>query len=317
MSKKTYRVRNWSQYNKALCQRGSLTFWFSPDVLRQWQQDSSSFRHGNQRYTDMLIISALTLRQLYRLPLRATAGLLESLAKLLNQPGCTPHYSTLSRRAAKLSFSLAVKHSKTARHVLVDSTGIQIIGEYEWKRYKYGVERCRYQAWRKLHLAMDADTQDILSATMTDSARLDSNQFPRLIRDIPGAIQQITADGAYDKTCCYKTAYDRGAKPVFPPQHNARTQRRRTKDPALHARDQTITAIGRGEDRVDRLRAWKEANQYHRRSLVESMMFRFKSLFGDQLRSKKRENQLADLLIRCQAMNRITQLGMPDSYRVD
>jgi len=320
MTKKVYRVRNWRQYNKALCHRGSLTFWFSAEVLSGWKEDRSSWRHGNQVYTDMFILSALTLRQIYRLPLRATTGLMSSIIQLLKRSDKVAHYSTLCRRARSLHVSLAVKHSERARHVLIDSTGVQVIGESEWKYFKYGVKKCRYQTWKKLHITMDAETQEILSATMTDSINLDSNSLPDLVQAIPGKISQITGDGAYDKKNCYQSAHERNAKPVFPPQHNASLQRNKyKKNLSLLARDKIIEEIGRGRtpERHERLRLWKKANQYHRRSLVETAMFRLKSLFGDQMRSRHPLNQLTDLLIRCYAMNRITALGMPDSEPIN
>jgi hypothetical protein len=97
MSKKAYRVRNWSQYNKSLVKRGDLTFWFSPDLLDNWETQPGVKAHGNQKYSAMVIICALTLRQLFRLPLRATEGLMASLLHLLGLKQTVPHYSTLCR----------------------------------------------------------------------------------------------------------------------------------------------------------------------------------------------------------------------------
>ena len=314
MSKKTYRVRNWSQYNKSLVKRGDITFWFSPEMIKEWTEGGNQNTHGNQVYPDMIILCALTLRQLYRLPLRATEGLMASLAQLMHLNVSIPHYSTLSRRGKNLNISLAAQRVKEPIHVLVDSTGIQIIGGTEWKFNKYGKDKTRYQLWRKLHIAMDADHHTILSAKMTDSVRLDGNYLAGLIDQIKQPIKQITADGAYDKKRCYQKAYQRGAKPVFPPQHNACLQRNKyKKDPALLARDQAIKTIGRGIDRKERLKQWKENHNYHRRSLIETMMFRMKTLFGDQLRSRCLENQQTDLLIRCRAINLMNTLGMPMS----
>ena len=315
MAKKAYRVRNWKDYNKSLIQRGSLTFWFSEEVMDNWKTDQKSNCHGNQKYSDMLILCALTLRQLYRLPLRTTEGMMKSLAELAKLSVCTPNYSTLSRRGKRLKISLGVKKIAEARHVLVDSTGVQIIGEGQWKKLHHG--ESRHQVWRKLHIAMDADDQTILSATMTKSVSLDGNYLPELIAQIESPIAQIIGDGAYDKKNCYETAYKRKAKAVFPPQHNACIQRNKhKKNPALEARDEVISYVGRGNDRDERLKEWKKTNNYHRRSLVETMMSRMKSLFGDQMRSRTFENQKTDLLIRCHAINKINSLGLPISVAV-
>jgi hypothetical protein len=77
VAKKAYRVRNWKDYNKSLVQRGSLTFWFSKDIIDNWNTTRKS-SHGNQKYSDRVIQCALTLRQLFRLTLRATEGLMMS-----------------------------------------------------------------------------------------------------------------------------------------------------------------------------------------------------------------------------------------------
>jgi len=313
MAKKAYRVRNWRQYNKSLVQRGSLTFWFSKEVLKGWTQEEAA--HGNQKYSNMAILCSLTFRQLYRLSLRATEGLVKSIINLMQLKIGVPTYSTLSRRGKTLKVKLKIKTSHQARHVLVDSTGIQVIGEGEWKKLRHG--ESKHQLWRKLHLAMDADEQTILSAVMTESVRLDGNYMPGLIDQIDGPIDQITGDGAYDKKACYRIAHVRGAKAVFPPQHDAIVQRNKIKkDPALLQRDETIKFINNGEDNSERRKLWKEMNNYHRRSLVETCMSRMKSIFGDQMRSRSFENQQTDLLIRCYVMNKITSLGLPISEAI-
>lgn len=239
MAKKAYRVRNWKDYNKSLVQRGSLTFWFSEEVIKSWKHPKKNNTHGNQKYSDMIILCSLTLRQLFRLPLRATQGLMTSLAELIKLSVTIPNYSTLCRRGKTLKVNLGIKPESQERYVLIDSTGIQVIGEGEWKKLNH--RESRHQLWRKLHIAMDADNQTILAATMTESVRLDGNYLPGLIDQIQGPIKQITGDGAYDKKNCYQKAYERNAKPVFPPQHDACVQRNKyKKDPALEARDETI-----------------------------------------------------------------------------
>jgi hypothetical protein len=314
MSKKTYRVRNWSEYNKSLRNRGSLTFWISEKIVNEWQSkgDRSGKRGRPLKYADALIESALTIRQLFNLPLRATEGFLGSVIELLALHCEIPDYTTLSKRSKQLSINLDYKQTKQARHILVDSTGVQVIGEGEWKVLNHG--KTKHQLWRKLHIGIDAESQEILAVKMTDSVRLDGNYLPGLINKIPGPISQITGDGAYDKKNCYQTAYKRGAKPVFPPQHNAGIQRNKIKkDPALLARDETILFIGRGETQKEKRRQWKLNNNYYIRALIETTMSRLKHVFGDRMRSRNIQNQETDLMIRCKIINKMTQLGMPIS----
>lgn len=312
MAKKAYRVRNWKDYNKSLVQRGSLTFWFSEKFLVGVTQKGEKEGHGNQRYTNMVIISSLTLRQLFRLPLRATSGLMKSLLELMRVEASVPDYSTLCRRGKTLKVNLGVKETGKARHVLVDSTGVQVVGEGEWKKLQHG--EGRHQVWKKLHIAMDAENQTILAAKVTESVRLDGNYLPVLIDEIKGPIAQITGDGAYDKKGCYRAAYKRGARGIFPPQHNAVVQKNKgKKEPGLEARDEVIRYIHASLDIEGNRRRWKQENNYHRRSLVETMMWRMKSIFGDQMRARTAENQQTDLLLRCYAINRINELGLPIS----
>ena len=318
MTKKVYRVRNWKDYNKSLVKRGSITFWFSPEAVNAWNAPKShQQQRGRQRYYgDAAILTALTLRQLFRLPLRAAEGLVISLLQLMKLKLVAPNYSTLCRRAKTLAISLGVNRTEKARHVLVDATGVQVIGEGEWKKLRHGETRC--QVWKKLHITMDADNQTILSAEITESVRLDGNYLAGLLDKIEGPIGQISGDGAYDKKPCYQAIYARGAKATIPPQHNACVQRNKfKKEAALIVRDELITYLGRGEDRKEKLKLWKEENNYHRRSLIETMMSRMKTIFGDRMRARSSENQRTDLLIRCYAMNKINGLGLPKSEVID
>ena len=311
MAKKAYQIRNWSSYNKSLAQRGSLTFWFSEDLLARWAA-REDMTHGNQQYPDLIILSSLTIRQLFRLPLRATQGMIQSLLRLMNTQMKAPDYTTLCRRSKTLKIDLSIKPTGLKRHVLVDSTGVRVFGEGEWKVRQHGL--AKRQLWRKLHITIDESDQTILSAKMTRCESLDGNQLPELLEEVKGEISQVTGDGAYDKKECYRAVFKRGAKPVFPPQHNAIVQRNKhKKEPALNLRDEVIEFMKRGHDPEAQRKLWKETNHYHRRSLIESMMWRMKTLFGDEIRSRSFQNQCTDLMIRCRAINHINTLGMPDT----
>ncbi len=164
MTKKVYRVRNWSEYNKGLVARGSLFVWFNKGHIL-----SEQGAHGNRAYSDMLILCALTMKQLFNLPFRATEGFLGSLIKLNQLELPTPDHTTLCRRAKTLKVDLGVKSTGKPRHILIDSTGVQVLGEGEWKRLKHGESRC--QVWKKLHIALDANSLDIVGLDVTDSVR--------------------------------------------------------------------------------------------------------------------------------------------------
>jgi len=203
-------------------------------------------------------------------------------------------------------------YTEKPKHILIDSTGVQVLGEGEWKRLKHGESRC--QVWKKLHIALDADSLDIVALDVTNSVRLDGNYLPGLIKQIDSPIEQITGDGAYDKKNCYECAHKLGAKPVFPPQHNASVQRNKVKkNTALIPRDELILRLNLAPDKEEELRAWKKENNYHRRSLVETNMSRLKAIFGDQMSARTPENQFTDLAIRCRIINKMNKLGLPKS----
>jgi len=316
MSKKQrYQVRNWRDYNRSLINRGNITFWFSEEMCRKWYYGGKQKRGGVIKYSDMAIICGLTLRNLFKISLRGTQGLIEGLMKLTKMDVEIPNYSTLSRRAGKLKIALCAAPGKEALHIVIDSTGINVYGESEWKSVKHG--SYRYQVWRKLHIAMDVKNQMILAVDYSESPRHDSSYLPTMLKEIAGEIDRVTADGAYDKKKCYRATYRRGAKLIAPPQHDAIVQRNKyKKDPALNRRDEMIKEIKKLGGKEEGLKAWKEKHDYHKRSLVETAMFRLKSVFGEVVRTRKFENQKAEMLIRCAALNKMTLLGMPDGVMV-
>lgn len=317
MDKKSYRVRNWKDYNKSLVARGSITLWFSKEALTGTNYEKKSGFYGRpEKYSNELILAALTLKQLFNMTLRMTEGFVRSLMELTRSSCEAPHYSTLAKRGKTLKISLGVKRTKKPLHVLVDSTGVQVVGEGEWKALKHG--RTKHQLWRKLHIAIDADNQTILAGEVTEGVRLDGNYLPRLVNKIKGPIYQITGDGAYDKKNCYETAFARNAKLISPPQHDAIVQRNKIKkNPALLARDKIILFLGNDEGKEERRKQWKIDNNYHRRSLVETMMSRHKFIFGDRIRAKSFGNQVTDLMIRCRIINKMNYLGLPKSVCID
>lgn len=313
MPKKTnYRVRNWRQYNKALMNRGSITVWISEEIANNLTKRRAEAAHGNQVYSDTLIELCLTLRQVYGRPLRATQGLVQSIFTLMKLKAPVPNYTTLSRRAKKLTIKLKARPNPTGRTILVDSTGVQVIGGTEWKKMRY--KKQGRQLWRKLHVAIDAASQDICAALVTQSQNLDGNYMAPLLEQISSDVKTIIGDGAYDKKSCYETAFKRNARPVFPPQHNASVQRNKVnKHIPLTARDELIMYLNGGKSRRNRLTRWKKKSGYHQRSLVETTMSRLKYVFGDRVRSRVFENQVTDLMIRCAIMNKMNKLGLPDS----
>jgi DDE family transposase len=303
--RRQYRIRNWRDYNSALVRRGSLTLWVEQGVVNRWRDTASPAKRGRRRlYSDLAITCALTLREVYGLPLRATQGLVRSVLRLLGAELSAPHYSTLSRRAAALEVKLP-RLGKGSLHLAVDSTGVKLYGEGEWKVRLHGKEKRR--TWRKLHLLLDHRTHECVALSMTDKDVLDRWELPGLLDVVEGTAAEVLGDGAYDFEGCYKAIHGAGARAVIPPQARARVR----SGPEFRDRNAAVLRgreVGREE--------WKKEAGYHRRSLAETAMMRLKTIFSDKLKAREWRRQETELRVRCAAMNRMTSLGMPRSYAI-
>ena len=307
-TKTQYRIRNWSQYDAALKQRGSLTFWVDDEVIEGWLNEAQTGKRGASRtYSDTAIATISTLGSVMQLPGRQTEGFVESLFQLMGIDLPVPDHTTVSRRLRKLSVSLPVIEGEGARHVVVDSTGIKVYGEGEWKVRMHGHSKRR--TWRKLHLGVDESTGEILAAVVSTNNVSDDAAFGDVIDAVEDPIETVSADGAYDKRKCYDKLGQRGAQALIPPREDAQYWE---KEGESHARNQTLSRI----DEVGS-KAWKKESGYHRRSLAETMMFRYKTIFGNTCSRRTFDNQAIEILLACAALNRMTHLGMPDSYALN
>jgi IS5 family transposase len=309
-TKRTYRLRNWKDYNAALVQRGSLTLWVSDEMLQLWLNQERTGKCGRANlYSDLAITCMATLKEVYHLSLRATEGLLLSVVKLLAVDVTVPDYTTLCRRCQRLVVKLPRLPKRQALHLVVDSTGVKVFGEGEWKVRQHGYSKRR--TWRKLHIGADEATGEIVAAVVTTNDWADSEVLADLLKQVKEEVKQVSGDGAYDKRTCYAAIKEREAKAAIPPQKNARIwQHGNCKEERL-LRDQNLRRIRR----VGR-KQWKKEVGYHRRSLAETQMFRLKMIFGERVSAREFEGQATQVLLRCAALNRMTQLGMPDSYAV-
>ena len=226
--KKVYRPRNWSQYNKILIGRGSLTLWIDEAVLSDWYATEKTGKKGaSNQYSDLAIQCALHLRFQFKLTLRATQGFLASLLRLVHASLEVPCYTTLCRRLKALNMKQVCMSSDCGpRHLILDSTGLKVHGDGEWSTRTHGPSKRR--TWRKLHLGIDAETQEIVCAVVTIPAYKDSELFPECIAQLdPADIETFRADGAYDDQKIYELCDRHDIKPLIPPPKNAKIRQRR------------------------------------------------------------------------------------------
>jgi hypothetical protein len=306
--KPAYRVGNWSRYNDALVHRGSLTLWVDQEPLRAWRYRGPSRRGAQFQYSDTAIECPLTLRAVYHLTLRATEGFARSLFGLMQVDLPVPDYTTLCRRAATVRITLP-KKATGPLHLVLDSTGLKVYGEGEWKVRQHGYSKRR--TWLKLHLAVDPQTHEIRAAMMTDPGVTDAETVPALLDQVDDPIECAAADGGYDRQGVYDALKDRSARAVIPPRRDAKIKRHGNRSGPRLDRDENlrrIRQIGRS--------AWKEESGYHERSLVETAMLRMKAIFGDGVASRSPARQATEAGVRCRALNIMTHQGMPQSERV-
>ncbi len=298
--KTKYRVSNWAEYDRALVQRGNITLWISEEAIEGWKPASSGTLGGQKKFSDHAIETALLLRLVFKLPLRQAEGFLRSILSLMGVDLEAPDHTTLSRRSQHLDVSLRHTAKDRPFHLIVDSTGLSIVGQGEWAAVKHGGSGKR--AWKKLHLGVDRSGM-IVAEVLTDGNADDSNAALSLIDKMKVPISSFTADAAYDTTAIYEAAGVRGAKVVVPPRKTATRSRR------PGPRDRTVRRVGE----VGR-RRWKKESGYHQQARVENTFFRYKSIIGDRLRARHSESQEAEALIACNILNRMFELGRPKSF---
>lgn len=310
MGKKQYRVRNWSDYNKALVQRGSVTLWFDEKSISAWHKIKQKNGRGRPYYYgDAAIECALSLRLLFNLTLRSTQGFVGSLASLLSIKCAVPNYTTLCRRQATLNIKrLERKYpSREPLHVVVDSSGLKIFGEGEWKIKMHGKSKRR--TWRKLHIAVDVDTQDIIAHDVTLASGHDTQSLPKLLDQIDRPVDTVAADGIYDTAGCYQSILNKKARPLIPPRKNAALSKHT--DIVHQWRNYVVT-----QTKHHGLKTWKKHSQYHRRSLAETAFYRLKTLFGHHAKNRRFDHQQNELALRCKLINQFNLLGLPHSVAI-
>ena len=136
--KTRYHVGNWPEYDRALVQRGDVTLWLAADAIDAWKLETSGRPGGQRRFSDAAIETALTLRLVFRLPLRQTEGFVRSLLALMQADLDAPDHTTLSRRAQQLDVELDRVPAERPIHLVVDSTGLSVFGEGEWAAVRHG-----------------------------------------------------------------------------------------------------------------------------------------------------------------------------------
>lgn len=308
-ARENYKLRNWSEYNRSLKKRGKLAIWLSEDVKSSWVYTSVQKPGGEVIYSDTAIEFCLTIKHLYRLGYRQTEGFVEDIFELCGINLEVPSYSQIQRRSKTVDINIGVKKGvKSPIDLVIDSTGLKVYGEGEWKVRKHGWNK--HRTWKKLHMGSDGVDLEIISVVLTSNDVDDAEAGIEIVAESKElvSIKSTAGDGAYDKKkfrACLPIDVDQ----LIPPQKNAVLSKKQ--DPDLAQRDDAIRRIkeiGRAE--------WKKEKGYHIRSKSEVNMFRYKKIFGERMHARKAPYENAEMKIKCKILNQFVEIGMPKSYKV-
>jgi hypothetical protein len=224
----------------------------------------------------------------------------------------TPSYSQICRRAQLLGKDLKRLTKRKITDLVIDSAGLKVYREGEWKVRQQGYSKRR--TWRKLHLAICPDSNEILFVKLTDNKTPDHKIYPQFVEATPKRVKRIYADDAYDREGCYRASFNQGSSPIIPPQKNARY--RMNAPDHQQARNNALlemSGLGGGDDGR---KHWKNLKSCRRRSLAETGMYRFKTLFGCGMKSRSLQGQQSEAYTKSNALNIMTRLGMPQSEKI-
>ena len=307
---KAYRVRNWREYETGLRARGSLTVWLglTDGKLANWNSPRPTRRKpGRQRkYSNHAIETTVTLGLVFGLASRQTEGFLRSRLTLLNLDNDVPDHSTISRRKARLGKGASYER-RTVKpvHLRIDSSGLSVhVGQ--WRTPP------KARDYRKLHLAVDEQTSDVVACELTSKRARDASRVASLVGQIERPIASAKADAAYDTGDVYKTLENhrahRSPTVLIPPRKGAQLA---LDSAGTRQRNRNI----RARSRVGK-RKWYVASGYSRRSKVETTFHRYKAILGSAMRARGLASQRVEVRLGCKILNTMTALGIPDGEMI-
>lgn len=292
--------RNWSQYNRSLVNKGSLTIWIDSDCYEKWIHLG---KRGRPKFDKSVIKIGWILKTIYRLTYRALEGFFSSILKLMKLPHKVPNYTLFCKRASEVLEELPKLSNRRPTDLVVDSSGFKVYGEGEWKVKVHGRDKPR--KWIKAHIGVDPQSQEIIALEVTESSVGDATALPILLDQMTTRVKRVFADGAYDRLKCRQYLHLHGIEGKIPPPKNACIRQKE----ALCERNDAITVIRYfGGDGIAKS-IWKKLVGYHKRSLVETAFSSLKRFFGDRLQSQKKSTQILEITLRCWTLNRIRRLN--------
>ena len=311
--KPTYRQTNYAVYNQSLRDRGRIDIWLSDDIIENWQTKQRAYdgTGSSPKYPDSTLMACHYLRLVFKQPLRQTQGFIDSLLKEIGHTNLScPDFSCLSKRLSKLGlktprFKKTDKTDEDLTAIAIDSTGLKEFGKGEWHQEKHKVNVKR--SWKKAHFAVD-DEHIIHAAILTKKDTMDFQVVEELCEQVDVDVDHVSADKMYDTDDVYDALTNKFPESdiAIPPKENlyaddAHNSKRMSSLVAYSA----LGPMG-----------WQKKKQYGKRNVSENAMHRYKTIIGPKLHSREFNNQQQEMMLAASILNRFTQLGMPESYRV-
>ncbi len=287
--------RNWPKYNANLVQRGSLSFFCHPSIIKLIKKSRKSHcQTGRPPYSNQMIILLILLKISYGLTYRRCQGMALGLFSHHGIP--VPSYSTICRGIQRLNNILPRLSRRRPKKFIVDSSGFKVAGEGEWKTKIHG--QSYHRSWVKVHLLIDSKTNEIVDLVLTPPTEPDVNIGLKFLEQIPSS-GQVLADGAYDGQRFRQKAYSKGIIAIVPPPINAQIRRQ----DCFNERNDALRMIELfGNDKVARS-LWGKLTGYCHRVKVESAFSRMKRLFGSSVFSRVLRAQKVELWLKALLSN--------------
>ena len=309
--KQTYKITNWSEYNKSLKNRGNISLYFPEGDLKSQFINEEPYMSGISgrlcTYTPAYTELIYTFYKLFNWGMRQITGYFEHLWKSLGLDIEVPSFGHLSDLFSQLP--LKVKHfchklakrlsSGESINLLLDSTGLRFCKASYWYEKKYG-KTPKNEPWRKFSISIDQE-MEIFGAEITDCDQADINLMNDLIPTESINIKKVTADGAYYSIEGVETLYKRGITPVIqPPPHSVVHGK-----PTTTWHDKIVQYI---KDKGT-VYAFHKKYGYGSRALVESQISRIKRSIGCSLKTQKIESQKREGVTIANIINRWNSFG--------
>lgn len=293
--------RDWAQYNKQLINRGKINFWVQPKLLQNWK----AFREGKAcrplLYSDELIKAMIYIRFKFHLSLRETEGFFWSLIALMNVVLRVPCYTQVCRRMKRLLLPQELLAKRNITDIVLDTTGLKVYGEGEWRAEKYGGQK----RWKKLHLALDPVSGKLLLAEVTDEYVHDTTYLETALKRGNRRKGRVLIDGIADSRRSYDLARRYNKTLLTPPKRGAVLR----KEEELQGRNDAIRIIrGLGNDKMARS-IWSKLVGYNRRTVAESMMSRWKRLYGGSLKSHCDQRKKIEVQLKAEMINQMIDMA--------